>query len=50
MRNATKFGSPKLDTASSRYDFPKLLQKSRKEITNIYKICTINSHKITVAS
>ena len=32
MRNPTKFGSPKLETPSSRYDFPKLAQKSRKEI------------------
>ena len=32
MRNATKFGSPKLDSPSSIYDFPKFAQKSRKEI------------------
>ena len=31
MRNPTKFGSSKLDTPSSRYDFPKLVQKSGKE-------------------
>ena len=35
MRNLTKFGSPKLDTPSSRYDFTKLVQKSRKEITKL---------------
>ena len=32
MRNPKKFGSPKLDTPSSRYHFSKLAQKSRKEI------------------
>ena len=32
MRNTTKFGSPKLDIPISRYDFPKLAQKSGKEI------------------
>ena len=32
MRNPTKFGSPKLDIPSSKYDFQKLAQKSRKEI------------------
>ena len=32
MRNPTKFGSPKLDTPSSRYHFLKLAQKSGKEI------------------
>ena len=30
MRNPTKFGSPKLDTPSSRYDFAKLVQKYGK--------------------
>ena len=33
MRNATKFGSPKLDTPNSRYDFTNLVPKSGKEIT-----------------
>ena len=30
MRNPTKFGSPKLDTPSSRYEFLKYAFKSRK--------------------
>ena len=38
MMNLTKFGSPHLDTPSSRYEFLKLVTKSVKKLIKKIKV------------